>query len=67
VLPPFASKYYVSFEPYFLVSMSANILDWHSFFFFAIFGAGLGGCSASNVTCLLLFTIWWSQGVLQVP
>jgi len=33
----------VSFEPYFLVSVSANILDWHSFSLL-FFCASLGGC-----------------------
>jgi len=37
----------MSFEPYFLVSVSANILDWHSFSLL-FFSAGLGGCFASN-------------------
>jgi len=58
VLPPFASKYCVSFEPYFLVSVSANI-------FVQICVVVL----PLSVTVLLLFcpSNWCSQGALQVP
>jgi len=68
VLSPFASKYCVSFEPYFLVSVSVNILEWHSFpllFMVQVWVAVF----PPTVTILLLFcpSIWWSQGALQVP